>query len=160
MARRSLLLGMTFAAAIVVGCGGGGGTTTALSKSEYDAQLSAENQKVGQGTQTLRLALESPSRTAAEVASGLESFADVLQGVGNDVAALEPPANAQSANQLLAKGFHDEATDTRQLADKASAAKSGPEAMALLNNAGTSAGGKEVDRAVKHLHALGYSGQG
>jgi hypothetical protein len=159
MARRSLLLGMTLAAAFVAGCGSGG-TTTTLSKSDYDAQLSVENQKVGQGTQTLRLTLESPSRTPAEVASALEGFADVLQGVGDDVAALEPPANAQSANELLAKGFHDEATDTRQLADKASAAKSGSEAMALLNHAGTSAGGKEVDQAVKQLHALGYSGQG
>jgi hypothetical protein len=150
---------MVFATAIVAGCGSGG-TTTTLSKSDYDAQLSAENQKVGQGTQALRLTLEPPSRTPAEVASALESFANILQGVGDDVAALEPPANAQSANQLLAKGFRDEATDTRQLADKASAAKSGSEAMALLNHAGTSAGGKEVDRAVKQLHALGYSGQG
>jgi hypothetical protein len=159
MARRRLLLGITCAAAFLAGCGGGT-TTTTLSKSEYDAQLSAENQKVGQGTQALRLALETPTRTPAQVASTLESFADVLQGVGDDLAALEPPANAKSANQLLAKGFRDEATDTRQLADKASAAKSGAEAVALLNHAGTSAGAKEVDRALKQLHALGYSGQG
>lgn len=160
MARRRLLLGVTFAAAFVAGCGGGSGTTTTLSKSDYVARLSAENQKVAQGTQALRIALDSPSRTPAQVASALESFADVLQGVGDDIAAVEPPANAQRANQLLAKGFHDEATDTRQLADKASAAKNGSEAVALLNHAGTSSGGKEVDRAVKQLHALGYSGQG
>ena len=147
------------AAALVAGCGGGS-TTTTLSKSDYVAQLSAENQKVGQGTQALRIALDSPSRTPAQVASALESFADVLQGVSDELAALEPPANAKSANQLVAKGFQDEATDTRQLADKARAAKSGPEAVALLNHAGTSAGGKEVDQALKQLHALGYSGQG
>ena len=160
MARRSLLLGVIFAAAFVAGCGGGGGTTTTLSKSDYDAQLSAENQKVGQGTQALRIALDSPSRTPAQVASALESFADVLQGVGDDIAALEPPANAKSANQLAAKGFRDEAADTRQLAHKAGAAKNGSEAVALLNHAGTSAGGKEVDKALKQLHALGYGGQG
>jgi hypothetical protein len=159
MARQRLLLGIIFAAAFVAGCGGGG-TTTTLSKPDYVAQLSAENQKVGQGTQALRIALDLPSTTPAEVASALDSFADVLQGVGDELAALEPPANAKSANQLVAKGFHDEATDTRQLADKARAAKSGSEAVALLNHAGTSAGGKEVDQALKRLHALGYSGQG
>ena len=147
------------AAALVAGCGGGS-TTTTLSKSDYVSQLSAENQKVGQGTQALRIALDSPSRTPAQVASALESFADVLQGVGDDIAALEPPANAKSANQLAAKGFRDEAADTRQLAHKAGAAKNGSEAVALLNHAGTSAGGKEVDKALKQLHALGYGGQG
>ena len=108
----------------------------------------------------LRIALDSPSTTPAEVASALESFADVLQGVSDELAALEPPANAKSANQLVAKGFQDEATDTRQLADKARAAKSGSQAVALLNHARTSTGGKEVDQALKQLHALGYSGQG
>jgi hypothetical protein len=159
MRRTSALLLVLLA---VVGCGSKSSTskssTTVLSRSQYQARLAAANRTVTASTNALQRALSSRSATPATAAAAVRKYASIQGKLGDAFAGLEPPANAKNANQLLAKGYHDEAAEGSQLAGKLAAAKSRAAAVALLRQvSGTTPGGREVDEAVKELHGLGYA---
>src|SRR5690348_12816319 len=100
-----LLFGALLSAA---GCGGSG----RLSKAEYRSKLKALDAKVSKGEAAVRSAII-PSATVAQISVALTRFADVDKQVGDEVAKLKPPKEAEAANALLARGFRDLAAETR-----------------------------------------------
>jgi hypothetical protein len=145
-----LLFGAFLSAA---GCGGSG----RLSKGEYRSKLKALDAKVSKGEAAVRSAV-TPSATVAQISVALTRFADVDKQVGDEVAKLKPPKEAEAANALLARGFRDLAAETRGVAAKLSSVKSPAAGLALVQRAGASfQGAKELDQAVSQLKKLGLS---
>ena len=78
--------------------------------------------------------------------------------MGDQVAALKPPKNAEAANALLARGEHDTATATRTVLPQLAKLKSVKAALSLLNKTqGNANGGRELDQALAELKTLGYT---
>jgi hypothetical protein len=152
--RRLALLSLLFGASLsAAACGGSG----RLSKDEYRSKLKALDAKVSKGEAAVRSAI-TPTATVAQIRAALNRFADVDKQVGDEVAKLKPPKEAEDANALLARGFRDLATETKGVAAKLSSVKSPAAALALVQRAGTSfQGAKELDQAVSELKKLGLS---
>jgi len=88
----------------------------------------------------------------------LSTFANAAQKLGDEVAALKPPKNAEAANALLARGEHDTATATRAVLPQLAKLKSVKAALSLLNRTqGSANGGRELDQALAELKTLGYT---
>jgi hypothetical protein len=152
--RRLALLSLLFGASLsAAGCGGSG----RLSKDEYRSKLKALDAKVSKGEAAVRSAI-TPTATVAQIRAALIRFADVDKQVGDEVAKLKPPKEAEAPNALLARGFRDLATETNGVAAKLSSVKGPTAALALIQRAGTSfQGAKELDQAVSELKKLGLS---
>jgi len=94
----------------------------------------------------------------AEIRARLSTFANAAQKLGDQVAALKPPKNAEAANALLARGEHDTATATRTVLPQLAKLKSVKAALSLLNKTqGNANGGRELDQALAELKTLGYT---
>jgi hypothetical protein len=79
--------------------------------------------------------------------------------VGDAVEKLKPPKDAESANQLLARGAHDIASETRAVLPALASVTTPRQALTLLQQRLGSApkGARELDQAVAELKTLGYS---
>jgi hypothetical protein len=98
------------------------------------------------------------ARSVAEIRAGLGAFAAGEQKIGDQVAALRPPADAARANAQLAKGFHDTATELKALLPRLAAAKTPKDAFKVMAALGPSTrGGRELDTALGRLKKLGYA---
>jgi len=86
----------------------------------------------------------------------LASFATAEKGIGDQVAALKPPKDAEAANTELAKGQHDTASEVHALLPKIEKMPSAKAAIAYLSKTPTSKGGREVDEGLAKLKKLGY----
>jgi hypothetical protein len=161
MFRAGMAALMLASALALAGCGSSGTTssssTTALSQPAYQAKLRAENAKVTVATKALQAALRSGHATPTSAGKAINAYSGVQRQIGDELASLDPPADAQTANADLAKGFQDSADESAQLADQVAGAKSQAQAVAILKKFGeSSAGGKEIDQALTELHKLGY----
>jgi ABC-type glycerol-3-phosphate transport system substrate-binding protein len=166
MSRKMPPVAIAVVAVALAGCGGSDKSssntsattsTTTLSHAQYQARLAAANQAVTRAENALQTTLRSKSITPAGAGAAIATFGAVQQKLGDGFASLKPPTNAQAANELLAKGLHDQAAEASKLSAKLKKAKTRSEAVALLKSvSGTTTGGKEVDKAVKELHGLGY----
>lgn len=149
------------ACASLAGCGGTSGSTgststSRLSKAEYRKQLA----KVAREAATAQGAIgkaASKAKTVGDVQTALRSFAAAYDRLGNEVAALKAPADAQAANAELAKGEHDDAAETRAIIPKLSKYKSVQQAFGYLQQIGHTKGGAEQDKAIATLKKLGYT---
>jgi hypothetical protein len=91
--------------------------------------------------------------------SGLTTFAAAEARLGDEVAALTPPANAATANVALAKAFHDAAGEMRHVATLLAPAKTSKQALQAIQRVGpTLKSGNELDAALTRLKKLGYAG--
>ncbi len=148
---------MVAAVLLLAACGGGnGGGSTQLSPAAYRAQLAkvkAEaaraQARVGQGLQ---------AKTVSELKQRVDAFAAATQRIGDEVADLKPPQNADAANTELAQGLHDIAAATRAASTKIATMKTTQAAIAYLEHArGPIKGSHEVGDALAKLKQLGYT---
>jgi hypothetical protein len=158
--RGGLLCVAAVAVLLLAACGGsgGGGTTTTqrLSAGAYRAQLekvkadaAGAQAHVGQGLQ---------SKTVADLKAKVDAFATATQRISDEVAKLNPPANADTANSELAQGLHDISVATHAASAKIAKMKTVQEAITYLEHArGPVKGSHEVDHALKQLKKLGYT---
>ncbi len=138
--------------ALVAGCGG----SSRLSSSAYRAKLAA----IGRDANTAQGQVEKGlhAKSVAEIRTRLSTFANTAQKLGDEVAALKPPKNAQAANALLAQGEHDTASATRAVLPQLAKLKSVKAALSLLNKSqGNAKGGRELDQALTELKKMGYT---
>ena len=138
--------------ALVAGCGG----SSRLSPSAYRAKLAT----IGREANTAQTQVEKGLRakSVAEIRTLLSNFADTVQNLGDEVAALKPPKNAEAANTLLARGEHDTATATRAVLPQLAKLKNVKAALSFLNKSqGNAKGGRELDQALAELKKMGYT---
>ena len=138
--------------ALVAGCGG----SSRLSPSVYRARLAT----IGREATSVQAAVEQGlhAKSVAELRRRLSSFAGATQKLGDEVAALKPPKNAEAANALLARGEHDTAGATRAVLPHLAKLKSVKAALRLLNKSqGNAKGSRELDQALAELKKLGYT---
>src|SRR5437764_7417064 len=120
MNTRTPVIALSIAAALAVtACGGASHKT--LSPTQYKAKLAAldrQDSKAHAGFDSLPHA-----KSVAAMRSGLTMFAAAEARLGDEVAALKPPAKAAAANVALAKAFHDTAGEMRHVATLLAPAK-------------------------------------
>lgn len=154
MLQRLLLPAVLAASILLAGCGGGGGGT--LSRSEYKAKLAALSHEAARAQASVQQGLR--VKTVAELRTRLLTFAGASQRLGDEVAALKAPANAQAANVELARGEHDTARATRKAADAIAKLKTTQQAISYLQRSlGNAKGAGEVQDAINKLKQLGYT---
>ena len=149
------LLAAALAAIALAGCGGSsdGGR---LSKSDYKAKLRALGHEAQQAQADVQKGLS--AKTVAELHARLLAFAATSQHIGDEVAALKPPKDAEAANAELANGEHDSAKAVRDAAAAIKDAKTPAAAIAYLQKSLANAkGAHELDDGLTKLRKLGYT---
>jgi hypothetical protein len=152
--RRQLAGGITLLllVALAAGCGGG----SRLSPSAYRTKLATIGQEANKAQTQVEKGLR--AKSVAEIRTRLSTFADAAQKLGDEVAALKPPENAEAANALLARGEHDTASATRAVLPQLAKLKSVKAALSFLNKSqGNAKGGRELDQALAELKKMGYT---
>jgi cell division protein ZapA (FtsZ GTPase activity inhibitor) len=131
-------------------CGG----SSRLSASDYRAHLrtianqsNAAQHSVGKGFQSTSL---------TQLLTVLTAFGASEKRIGDEVAALKAPKDAESANSELANGQHDTASELQALLPKIKKMSSAKAAITYLSKTPTTKGGHEVDQALAKLKKLGY----
>jgi len=138
--------------ALVAGCGG----SSRLSPSAYRAKLAALGREANAAQGQVEKGLH--AKSVAEIRTRLSTFANATQKLGDEVAALKPPKNAEAANALLARGEHDTAGATRAVLPQLAKLKSVKAALSFLNRSeGNAEGGRELDQALTELKKMGYA---
>ena len=154
-ARRRHLVGgiaLLLLFALVAGCGG----SDRLSPSAYRTKLATIGGEANKAQTQVEKGLH--AKSVAEIRTRLSTFANAAQKLGDEVAALNPPKNAEAANALLARGERDTASATRAVLPQLAKLKSVKAALSLLNkNQGNAKGGRELDQALTELKKLGYT---
>jgi len=154
MRLRCLCIGVALVSlcAFVAGCGG----SNRLSASEYRSRLAKIGQEATKAQTNVEKGLS--AKSVAELRTRLSSFASADQKLGDEVAALKAPKNAEAANALLAHGEYDTASATRAVLPQLAKLKSVKAALSLLNRSqGNAKGGRELDQALAELKKLGYA---
>jgi hypothetical protein len=137
---------------LAAGCGG----SSRLSPSAYRAKLAAIGREANTAQGQVEKGLH--AKSVAEIRSRLSTFASATQKLGDEVAALKPPRNAEAANALLARGEHDTASATRAVLPQLAKLKNVKAALSLLNRSeGNAKGGRELDQALTELKKMGYA---
>jgi hypothetical protein len=137
---------------IVAGCGGGG----RLSRSEYHARLAALANESNAAQANAQQLFEAES--VGDLQSRLRQFADAEDRIGDKVDDLKPPKDAEAANAELARGFHDTASEIRDVVPGLS--KFSLPAFAIRSLRGSLAnsnGSREVADGLAKLKKLGYA---
>jgi hypothetical protein len=142
---------------LVSACGGGGGgagTSSRLSASAYRAQLKT----IAKESNTAQHAVEKGFRanSVPQLVTVLTAFGTAEERIGDEVAALKPPTNAEAANAEAAKGLEDTASEIKALLPKIKKMPSAQAAIAYLSKKSTTKGGHEIDQALAKLKQLGY----
>jgi hypothetical protein len=147
---------------LLAACGGssGSGSTTQqqhrLSAAVYRAKLTKIKAEAARAQAQAGLGLR--AKTVPELKRRVDAYATATQHVGDELAALNPPQNAEAANAQLAKGFHDLATATREASAKIAKLNTVRAAIAYLDHSlGPAQGAQEVEHAVAKLKKLGYT---
>ena len=126
MRRNLLLAAVAIAALVLAGCGGGGGKSERLTKSEYEAKITAIGKDVGDRLGKTLSGTKKNSKAAIDKAtSALREFVDELDKVN-------PPAEIESTHADLIKGMRQLADDLGGLVEKLDKAKDPSEALAAL----------------------------
>ena len=138
--------------ALVAGCGG----SSRLSPSAYRAKLATIGREANTAQGEVEKGLH--AKSVADIRTRLSTFANATQKLGDEVAALKPPKNAEAANTLLARSEHDTASATRAVLPQLATLKSVKAALSFLNRSqGNAKGGRELDQALTELKKMGYA---
>lgn len=142
------------------GCGGGGSDSggNRLSPAAYKAKLKTmgkESDTAQHGLETV-LGTEFLTKSSAQLAKVLTTFAAAEKRIGDEVAALNPPQNAEAANTELAKGFRDTDSEVRALIPKIEELPNARAGILYLHKQPPTTGGRELDAALAKLRKLGY----
>ena len=94
----------------------------------------------------------------AELRQRIDAFSAATQRIGDEVAKLKPPQNAEAANTELARGLHETAQATHAQSGKIAALHTAQEAIAYLETtAGNQKGAHDVNEGLAKLQKLGYT---
>jgi len=157
MGRRGLAAGFALAIAVTAaaGCGGGGGGSR-LSAGAYKAKIAA----IGAEANKAQTAVESgmQAKTTAALVATLTTFAGSEEKISKEVDALDPPKNAQAANDELSRGTHDVSAAIQDLIPEIKDAATPAAALAIISKSSAGAkAGQEIDHAITELRKLGYT---
>ena len=135
---------------LVSACGG----SSRLSASAYRAHLAT----VGKESDTAEHNVEKgfQATSVAKLAKVLTSFAAAEKGIGDEVAGLEAPKDAEAANSELANSLQDSASEADAIVPKIEKMPSAKAAIAFLQKSPETKGGHELDDALVKLKKLGY----
>jgi hypothetical protein len=139
---------------LLAACGGGG--SPQLSASAYRAQLAKVKQEAATAQTHVGQGLH--AKTVTDLKKTIDQFAADTQRIGDEVAKLKPPKNAEAANTQLAQGLHDIAAATRTASGKIATMKTVQEAISYLEHSHIATkGSREVGSALAKLQKLGYT---
>lgn len=135
---------------LVSACGSSG----RLSASEYRAHL----RTVAKESDAAQHAVEKGFRATSvpQLVKVLTVFGATQNRIGDEVAALKPPKDADGANTELATGLHDNGSEVKAVLPKLEKMPSAKAALAYLSKTPTTKGGNEIDQALAQLKKLGY----
>jgi hypothetical protein len=135
---------------LVSACGG----SSRLSASAYRAHLVT----VGKESDTAQHNVEKGflATSVAQLAKVLTRFAAAEKGIGDEVAGLKAPKDAEAANAELANGLQDTASEAEAIVPKVEKMPSAKAAIAFLQKSAQTQGGRELDDALAKLKKLGY----
>ena len=135
---------------LVSACGG----SNRLSASDYRAHLETIAKESDAAQHAVEKGFQATS--VPQLVKVLSVFAATENRIGDEVAALKPPKDAQAANTEAAKGQHDTASEVQVLLPKIQKMPSAKAAIAYLSQTPTTKGGRELDAALAKLKKLGY----
>ena len=143
---------------LVSACGSGGGGTSGGSSSLSASAYRAHLKPIAKESNTAQHAVEKGFRASSvpQLVTVLTAFGTAEKRIGDEVAALNPPTNAEVANTELAKGQQDTASEIQALLPKIRKMPSAQAAIAYLSKKSTTKGGHEIDQALAKLKQLGY----
>jgi hypothetical protein len=146
------LLAIFVLAALVAGCG----DASRLSADAYRARMATIAKEADAAQHQVELGLRANSIDALQ--ARLAAFAKADQTLGDEVAALKPPKDAQQPNAALAQAEHDMAAAVRAILPTVARSKTPEQALQTLqSNAAAAKAGRELDSALSRLHKLGYT---
>jgi hypothetical protein len=126
-----------------------------MSASEYRTRMTQIRQQASTAQSDVALGLQ--AKSLAELRDRLDAFAVATQHIGDEVAKLNPPQNAETANNQLANGMHETARATRVLSKDIAGLHTAAEAIAYIEHSPNNAkGAREVNAALVKLKQLGY----
>jgi len=143
------------------GSGGGGtsGTTssgTQLSAAQYRTHIAKIKVEAASAQAHVGTGLQ--AKTPAQLEQTVDAFATATQRIGDEVAQLNPPSNAEAANAELAQGLHDISAATRAAAGKIAKLKTAQAGISYLEHSkGPVKCSHEVSNALAKLKQLGYT---
>lgn len=153
MLRRALVIASVVF--LLAACGGGGGSPR-LSADAYRAKLAQIKQEAASAQAHVAQGLQ--AKSLSELRQRLEDFATATSKIGDEVAKLNPPQNADAANTELADGLHETARATRAASEQISNFHSTREAISYLEHSPANRkGAHQVDEALTRLKQLGYT---
>jgi len=133
----------------------GGGSSTRLTEAQYRAKMTKIEQEAADAASNLALGLQ--AKSVAELQHRIDAFSAATQRIGDEVAKVKPPQNAEAANTQLAQGMHETARATHVQSGKIAQLHTAQEAIAYLEStAGNQKGAHEVNDAFAKLRKLGY----
>jgi hypothetical protein len=155
--RGGILCFAALAALLLAACGGSsGGGSTQLSPAQYRAHIAKIKVEAAKAQADVGKGLQ--AKSVGELKQRVDAFAAATQRIGDEVAALKPPQNAQAANSQLAQGLHDIAAGVRDASGKIATLKTVQAAIASLQHAqGPVKGSREVGESLATLQKLGYT---
>ena len=146
------LCSAAFAVLLLAACGGG----SRLSQDAYRTKLAQVKQEAASAQASVARGLQ--AKTLAELRGRLDAFAESTQRIGDEVANLKPPANAETANAELADGLHETARATRDASKQITGLHTPREAISYLEHSPLNKkGAHQVDEALTRLKQLGYT---
>jgi hypothetical protein len=136
----------------LAGCGGG--DDDRLTAGAYRARLTQLSQQQTKTYGNVEKAFGSNS--VSEIKAGLTTFADDEQRLGDDVAELKPPKDAEAANDQLASGARALADDVRAAVAELEGITRAKTARDLVDRRLANSE-KELGDALTKLNKLGYA---
>ena len=137
---------------LLAACGGG----SRLSQDAYRTKLAQVKQEAASAQASVAKGLQ--AKTLAELRGRLDAFAESTQRIGDEVANLKPPQNAEAANSELADGLHETARATRDASEQITSLHTPREAISYLEHSPLNKkGAHQVDEALARLKQLGYT---
>jgi hypothetical protein len=146
------LCSVGLAVLLLAACGG----SSRLSQDAYRTKLAQIKQEAASAQASVAKGLQ--AKTLAELKGRLDAFAESTERIGDEVAKLNPPENADAANTELADGLHETARATREASKQITGLHTPREAITYLEQSPLNKkGARQVDEALSRLKQLGYT---
>lgn len=132
---------------------------TPLSKGAYTSRLAALGKQQDAAHADVEKAFK--AKSVAQIKTYLDAFGDSQERLGDQVDAIEPPADARAANARLAAGAHELARQIHAAADGLDPGASTAAALKATDaKLGRASGAAKLDSALSTLNRLGYTESG
>jgi hypothetical protein len=152
--RRPTAFSLVLLAVVLSGCGSG-----RVSDDDYRLQISSIDQDLTSGAQAVQTAAGAHN-TLARLQATLGRFEETQRRIAEGLAAVKPPKRAEAAHALLIRGARDFEAEIHTTRKKLRSVSTHREALRLLQRELQNPQGvRELGRAFRELHRLGYFNQ-